>query len=247
VRFIDENKARFGGVEPICRVLRAHGCQIAPSGYYAARARPPGARQVRDEALLADIRRIHAANYGVYGARKVWHELQREGTAVARCTVERLMRRAGLRGVVRGRKVRTTVSDANHERAADRVNRDFTAECPNRTWVADFTYVATWSGIVYVAFVVDVYSRAIVGWNAATNRRTPLVLGALDMGLWRRDRAGRAVEAGLVHHSDAGSQYTSFRFTTHLMTAEIDASIGTVGDALDNALMESTIGLYKSS
>jgi putative transposase len=246
VRFIDENKARFGGVEPICRVLRAHGCQIAPSGYYAAKARPPAARRVRDEALLADIRRIHAANYGVYGARKVWHELQREGTAVARCTVERLMRRAGLCGVVRGRKVRTTVPDADHERAADRVNRDFTAECPNRTWVADFTYVATWSGIVYVAFVVDVYSRAIVGWNAATNKRTPLVLGALDMGLWRRDRAGRAVEAGLVHHSDAGSQYTSFRFTTHLMTADIDASIGTVGDALDNALMESTIGLYKT-
>jgi putative transposase len=201
---------------------------------------------VRDEALLVDIRRIHAANYGVYGARKVWQELQREGTTVARCTVERLMRRAGLFGVVRGRKVRTTVPDPGRERAGDRVNRDFTAECPNRTWVADFTYVATWSGIVYVAFVVDLYSRAIVGWSAATNKRTPLVLAALDMGLWRRDRAGRAVGPGLVHHSDAGSQYTSFRFTTHLVSAEIDASIGTVGDALDNALMESTIDLYKT-
>jgi putative transposase len=246
VRFIDENKARFGGVEPICRVLRQHGCQIAPSGYYAAKARPPAARRVRDEQLLADIHRIHAANYGVYGARKIWGELQREGTTVARCTVERLMRRAGLSGVVRGRKVRTTVAEPGHQRAADRVNRDFTAECPNRIWVADFTYVATWSGIVYVAFVVDVYSRAIVGWSAATNKRTPLVLGALDMGLWRRDRAGRTVGPGLVHHSDAGSQYTSFRFTTHLMTADIDASIGTVGDALDNAMMESTIGLYKT-
>jgi putative transposase len=246
VRFIDENRARFGGVEPICRVLREHGCQIAPSGYYAVKARPPSARQVRDEALLADIGRIHAANYGVYGARKVWHELLREGTKVARCTVERLMRGAGLAGVVRGKKVRTTVPDVAGQRAGDRVNRDFTAECPNRTWVADFTYVATWSGIVYVAFVVDVYSRAIVGWNAASNKRTPLVLGALDMGLWRRDRAGQAVGAGLVHHSDAGSQYTSFRFATHLVEAGLDASIGTVGDALDNALMESTIGLYKT-
>jgi putative transposase len=245
VRFVDEFKARFG-VEPICRVLSEHGCQVAPSGYYAAKARPPSARQVRDEALLVDIGRIHADNYGVYGARKVWHELCREGTKVARCTVERLMRRAGLAGAVRGRKVRTTVPDAAGQRAADRVNRDFTAQCPNRTWVADFTYVATWSGIVYVAFVVDVYSRAIVGWNAASNKRTPLVLGALDMGLWRRDRAGQAVPAGLVHHSDAGSQYTSFRFTTHLVQAGVDASIGTVGDALDNALMESTIGLYKT-
>jgi putative transposase len=246
VRFIDENRARFGGVEPICRVLAQHGWQIAPSGYYAAKARPRSARQLRDEELLERIRGIHAANYGVYGARKVWRELQREGHRVARCTVERLMRQAGLCGVVRGKKVRTTVADPGHQRAGDRVNRDFTAERPNRTWVADFTYVAMWSGIVYVAFVVDVYSRAIVGWTAATNKRTPLVLGALDMGLWRRDRAGRAVGAGLVHHSDAGSQYTSFRFTTHLLAADIDASIGTVGDALDNALMESTIGLYKT-
>jgi putative transposase len=175
----------------------------------------PAARQLRDAALLVDIRRVHAANFGVYGARKVWHELRREGATVARCTVERLMRRAGLRGVVRGRKVRTTVADDRHERAADRVNRNFTAECPNRTWVADFTYVATWSGIVYVAFVVDMYSRVIVGWNAATNKRTSLVLGALDMGVWRRDRAGRAVGPGLVHHSDAGSQGGFNRWSQH--------------------------------
>ncbi|MFD0974077.1 IS3 family transposase, partial [Plantactinospora endophytica] len=139
-----------------------------------------------------------------------------------------------------------TVADPGHERAADLLNRDFTAARPNRCWVADFTHVAGWSGVVYVAFVVDVYSRAIVGWSAATNKRTPLVLAALDMGLWRRDRAGRPVGSGLVHHSDAGSQYTSFRFTTHLLDAGIDASIGSVGDALDNALMESTIGLYKT-
>lgn len=246
MRFIDEHRDRFGGVEPICRVLRWHGWQIAPSGYYAFKARPASARQVRDEQLLADIARVHAGNYGVYGARKIWRQLHREGTRVARCTVERLMRQAGLAGAVRGRKVRTTVADPAGGRAADRVNRDFTANRPNRTWVADFTYVAAWSGIVYVAFVVDVYSRAIVGWSAATNKRTGLVLTALDMGLWRRDRAGHQVGLGLVHHSDAGSQYTSFRFTTHLLIAGIDASVGTVGDALDNALMESTIGVYKT-
>jgi putative transposase len=246
VRFIDEHKARFGGVEPICRVLAGHGFSIAPSTYYKSRAMPPSARAVADEQLLEQIRRVHADNYGVYGARKVWHQLRREGVPVARCTVERLMRRAGLRGVVRGKKIRTTVADPGHERASDLVQRDFSADRPNRCWVADFTHVATFAGVVYVAFVVDVYSRAIVGWSAAMNKRTPLVLDALDMGLWRRDRDGRTVQPGLIHHSDAGSQYTSFRFTTHLVDAGIDASIGTVGDALDNALMESTIGLYKT-
>jgi putative transposase len=246
VKFIDEHKDRFGGVQSICRVLTEHGWQIAPSGYWAAKKRPPSARAVRDAALLADIARIHADNYGVYGARKVWHELHREGHKVARCTVERLMRTAGLAGTRRGRKVRTTTPHPEHERAGDLVNRNFTADRPNRTWVADFTYVATWGGIVYVAFAVDMFSRAIVGWSAATNKRTALVLGALQMALWRRDRDGHIVENGLIHHSDAGSQYTSFRFTAHLVEAGIDASIGTVGDALDNALMESTIGLYKS-
>jgi putative transposase len=246
VRFIDEHKDRFGGVEPICRVLRAHGLQIAPSGYWAAKTRPPSARARRDEHLVELVGKVHAGHYGVYGARKVWHELRRQGHPVARCTVERLMRRAGLVGVVRGRKIATTVREPGHERAGDLVNRDFTAQRPNRTWVADFTHVAAWCGIVYVAFVVDVYSRAIVGWAAATNKRTPLVLNALDMALWRRDRDGHTVRGGLIHHSDAGSQYTSFRFTTHLVASGIDASIGTVGDALDNALMESTIGLYKT-
>jgi len=245
VRFIDEHKDVFG-VGPICRVLSGHGVPIAPSTYYAAKGRPPSARAVRDGQLKAEIMRIWKENYEVYGAYKMWRELNRQGITVARCTTERLMRELGLAGVRRGRKVRTTVRDEGHERAADLLNRDFTASRPNQRWVADFTYVAAWSGIVYVAFVVDVYSRAIVGWSAATHKRTKLVLDALDMALWRRDRAGQPAGPGLIHHSDAGSQYTSFAFTAHLIEAGIDASIGTVGDAYDNALMESAIGLYKT-
>ena len=243
--FIDEHAAVFG-VEPICRVLTEHGCAICPSTYYAARSRPPSTRAIRDAELDEQIRRIHATNYDVYGVRKTWRQLLREGHQVARCTVERRMRALGLEGVRRGKKIRTTTANPGHERADDRVNRDFTAARPNAVWVADFTYVATWCGIVYVAFVVDVHSRAIVGWSASMRKRTPLVLDALDMALWRRRRAGHPAGPGLVHHSDAGSQYTSFRFTAHLMSAGIDASIGTVGDALDNALMESQIGLYKT-
>lgn len=201
--FIDEHRKRFGGVQPICAVLTEHGVTIAPSTYYAAKARPPSARAVRDEQLLAHIRRVHADNYGVYGARKVWHELRREGHQVARCTVERLMRQAGLSGVVRGKKVRTTTRNESHQRSPDLLDRDFTAPAPNHSWVADFTHVASWAGIIYVAFVVDVFSRAIVGWSAAMNKRTKLVLDALDMALWRRDRAGVPVEPGLIHHSDS--------------------------------------------
>ncbi|MER7893479.1 IS3 family transposase [Micromonospora sp. NPDC094482] len=215
-----------------------------PEWLRTAKKRPPSKRQVRDAQLTELVRGIHAANYGVYGgARKVWHELHRQGHQTARCTVERLMRNVGLFGVVRGKKIHTTMADPGHQRAADLLNRVFTAARPNRCWFADFTHVATWSGVVYVAFVVDVYSRATVGWSAAINKRTPLVLTALDMGLFAR--AGQPIGAGLVHHSDAASQYTSFRFTTHLLTAGIDASIGSV-DNLDNALMESTIGLYKT-
>jgi putative transposase len=246
VRFIDEHRERFGGVEPICRVLTEHGAKIAPSTYYAAMSRPASARAVRDGQLRAEITRVWKENYEVYGADKVWLELNRQGVGVARCTVERLMRDLGLHGVRRGKKIRTTVRDERHERAGDLLGRDFTAPAPNRRWVADFTHVAAWSGIVYVAFVVDVYSRAIVGWAAATSKRTKLVLDALQMALWRRDRDGRPAGPGLVHHSDAGSQYTSFAFTAHLIEAGIDGSIGTVGDALDNALMESAIGLYKA-
>ncbi|WP_330310578.1 IS3 family transposase [Streptomyces sp. NBC_00523] len=245
VAFIDEHRQVFG-VEPICRVLTSHGLKIATSTYYAARKRAPSARSVRDAELKTQISRVHADNFSVYGVRKVWRQLHREGIPVARCTVARLMRDLGLQGVRRGRGIRTTVRDDGHDRADDLLGRDFTALRPNERWVADFTYVATWSGIVYVAFVVDVFSRAIVGWSAATSKRAKLVLDALDMALWLRDRAGNTAGPGLIHHSDAGSQYTSFAFTAHLLEAGIDASIGTVGDALDNALMESQIGLYKT-
>ena len=245
MRFIDERKGVFG-VEPICRVLTQHGAPIAPSTYYAAKSRPPSARAVRDAQLKAEITRVWKDNREVYGADKVWLELNRQGVRAARCTTERLMRQLGLQGVRRGKKIRTTVPGKGGQRAGDLLNRDFTAPAPNRRWVADFTYVAAWCGIVYVAFVVDIYSRAVVGWAAATHKRAKLVLDALQMALWRRDRDGHPAGPGLVHHSDAGSQYTSFVFTAHLIEAGVDASIGTVGDALDNALMESTIGLYKT-
>jgi putative transposase len=245
VRFIDEHNGVFG-VEPICRVLAQHGAPIAPSTYYAAKSRPPSPRAVRDEYLKAEITRVWKDNREVYGADKVWLELNRQGIAVARCTIERLMRGLGLQGVRRGKKVRTTTPGTDGHRASDLLRRDFTAPAPNRRWVADFTYVAAWSGIVYAAFVVDIYSRAIVGWSAATHKRTKLVLDALQMALWRRDRDGHPPGPGLIHHSDAGSQYVSFVFTAHLIEAGIGASVGTVGDALDNALMESTIGLYKA-
>jgi putative transposase len=234
------------GVEPICRVLTEHGMPIAPSTYYAAKSRPPSSRAVRDERLRVEITRVWRENFEVYGAEKVWLGLNRQGITVARCTVERLMRELGLCGVRRGRKIRTTTPGKDGQRAGDLLNRDFTAPAPNRRWAADFTYVATWAGIVYVAFVVDIYSRAVVGWSAATHRRAKLVLDALQMALWRRDRSGHPAGPGLIHHSDAGSQYTSFRFTAHLLESGIDASIGTVGDAYDNALMESAIGLYKT-
>jgi transposase InsO family protein len=245
VSFIDEHRDRFGGVEPICRVLTEHGCPIDPSTYYHFHKRPPSMRAVRDAELKALIEQVHRENFGVYGVRKVWRELNRRGQLVARCTVERLMRELGLSGAVRGRKIRTTVADPSAERAPDLVKRNFVASAPNRCWVADFTHVPAYTGTVYVAFVVDTFSRRIVGWSAATNKQTPLVLGALEMGLWQRDRAGQD-RAGLIHHSDAGSQYTSFRLAAHLAGENIAASIGTVGDALDNALMESTIGLYKT-
>jgi putative transposase len=240
--FIDEHRAVYG-IEPVCRAL-----QVAPSTYYAVRERrrSPSARTQRDGELLVEVRRVYAASSGLYGARKVWWQLQREGIVAARCTVERLMRADGLQGVVRGRARRTTIAGERADRPADLVDRDFTASAPNVLWVADFTYVATWSGTVYVAFVIDVFSRRIVGWKADTNMRTGLVLDTLEMALWSRDRAGLPVAAGLVHHNDAGSQYTSFRFSERLIDAGVDASVGSVGDAYDNALAESTIGLYKT-
>jgi putative transposase len=234
------------GVEPTCRGLTSHGLKIATSTYYAAKNRAPSARSVRDAELKTQISRVHTDNFSVYGVRKVWRHLHREGTPAARCTVARLMHDLGLQGALRGKKIRTTIRDDGNERASDLLKRDFTAFRPNQQRVADFTYVAAWSGIVYVAFVVDAYSRGIVGWSAATSKRSKPVLDALGMALWRRYRAATPAATGLVHHYDAGSQYTSFAFTAHLLGACINASIGTVGDALDNALMESQIGLCKT-
>jgi putative transposase len=227
-------------------VLTEFGLKIAPSTYYAALTRPKSARELRDEELMVEIQRVYKENYEVYGAKKMWRQLVREGIQVGRGRVERLMRRSGLTGAVRGKKVRTTVSDQDGVRAADLVKRQFTAGAPNRLWVADFTYVATWAGTVYVAFAIDVFSRKIVGWRASMSKETDLVLDAIDQGLRTCDYRWVDGQDKLIHHSDAGSQYTSFRFTQHLIDAGIDASIGTVGDALDNALAESTIGLYKT-
>ena len=189
---------------------------------------------------------MHGGNYGVYGARKVWLALNREGTPVARCTVERLMRELGLAGARRGKRVRTTRPDAAAGRPADLVRRQFSPARPDRLWVADFTDVPTWAGMVYVAFVIDAYSRRILGWRAAATMKTSLVLDALEQALWTRRRAGAAGLAGLIHHTDAGRQYTSIAFTERLAAAGVSASVGTVGDAYDNALAESVIGLYKT-
>ncbi|MEU2339060.1 IS3 family transposase [Streptomyces sp. NPDC013172] len=248
VAFIDEHRDRFGGVEPICRTLTAHDCKIAPSTYYAHKKRrqTPSARSVRDEALKARIQDVYTSNYRVYGARKIWRELNRQGHGVARCTVERLMRELGIQGAVRGKRVIITIPGGQAERAPDLVDREFVAAAPNRCWVADFTHVKTWSATVYVAFVVDTFSRRIVGWSAASVKETVFVLDALEMAIWQRDRDQQPVQPGeLIHHSDAGSQYTSFKLAEHLDAAGIAASIGSVGDSYD-ALMESTIGLFKT-
>lgn len=235
-RYIDAYHARFG-VEPICKVL-----QVAPSTYYAARRRLPSARWLRDEALKVRLKQVHAAHFGVYGARKLWRQLQREGIAVARCTVERLMHTLGLSGVVRGRHRRTTVPDEVTPRPADLVERHFRAPVPNRLWVADLTYVRTWSGFAYVAFIIDACSRFIVGWHTSRSLRTDLVLTALEQALWAR----KGPFDGLVHHSDRGVQYLSIRYTERLAQAGIATSVGSRGDSYDNALAESVIGLYKA-
>jgi putative transposase len=236
IAYIDRHKDRFG-VEPICRLL-----PIAPSTYYARKQRPPSARAVRDARLKAEIRRVYDDNFGVYGARKVWRQLHREGIPVARCTVERLMGELGLRGAVRGKTHRTTTPDAAAPRPADLVDRDFAAQRPNRLWVADLTYVATWSGFVYVAFVIDAFSRFIVGWQTSRSLRTDLPLDALEMAIWHR----QAQLEGLVHHSDRGSQYLSIRYTERLAEAGAACSVGSRGDSYDNALAETIIGLYKT-
>ncbi len=245
--FIDGHKQRFG-VQPICEVLTEHGVKIAPSTYYARCSRPPSARALRDAQLLPEIVRVHGdreIGRGLYGARKVWHQMRREGIRVPRCQVERLMRQAGLQGARRGRRVKTTRPDPGAVRPPDLVGRNFTATKPNELWIVDFTYVPTWSGMAFTAFVSDVFSRRIVGWRTASAMPTELPLDALEMALWTRARAGQDVD-GVVHHSDAGSQYTSIRYAQRLTDAGALASIGTVGDSYDNAMAESVIGLYKA-
>ncbi|MEV8530218.1 IS3 family transposase [Streptomyces sp. NPDC052000] len=219
---------------------------MAPSTYYAHHKRQaaPAVRTVRDAELKTLIIQAYEANYRVYGARKIWRHLNRQDVAVARCTIERLMRELGITGAVRGKKVITTIPDASAERAPDLVDRDFVAPAPNRCWVADFTHVTTFAGIVYVAFVVVTFSRRIVGWSAATSKETRLVLDALEMALWQRDRAQRPYQKGeLIHHSDAGSQYTSFALADHLDRAGIAASIGSVGSTVLIGLIEPFVGL----
>ena len=240
--FVDEQRATYG-VEPICKAL-----QIAPSGYrrHAARRRNPAldsARARRDATLVTDIERVWQANLQVYGADKVWRQLQREGVTVARCTVERLMRRQGLRGARRGKTVRTTIPAPKAACPQDRVQRQFKADRPNQLWVSDFTYVSTWQGWLYVAFVIDVFARRIVGWRVSRSMHTDFVLDALEQALHAR-QPGQ--DDALIHHSDRGSQYVSIRYTGRLLDAGIEPSVGSTGDSYDNALAETINGLYKA-
>jgi putative transposase len=242
IGFIDDHRKAYG-VEPICRVL-----PIAPSTYHehAAQRRDPSRmsdRAKRDEVLKYKVKRVFESNFGVYGVRKVWWQLLREGIRVARCTVERLMREMGLKGVIRGRTIRTTIGDKATPCPLDHVNRQFHAPAPNQLWLSDFTYVATWSGFVYVAFVIDAYARRIVGWRVSRTAHAGFVLDALEQALHER-RPARG--DGLVHHSDRGSQYVSIRYTDRLATAGIEPSVGSVGDSYDNALAETINGLYKA-
>ena len=242
IAFIDDHRSIYG-VEPICKVL-----PIAPSTYHAhvAQRSDPArtsARAQRDAALCVEIRRVFDANFRVYGVRKVWRQLGREGIAVARCTVARLMRRMGLRGAVRGRTTRTTIPDRAAPCPLDRVQRQFKAPRPNRLWVSDFTYVATWQGFAYVAFVIDAFARRIVGWRVSATAHAGFVLDALEQAVHER----RPVQGGgLVHHSDRGSQYLAIRHTERLAEAGIQPSVGSVGDSYDNALAETVIGLFKT-
>ncbi|MFD6529666.1 IS3 family transposase [Streptomyces sp. NPDC060184] len=244
VAYIDQYKEQFG-VQPICDILAETDAPIAPSTYYAVHTRPPSARSLRDEQLTEEIRRIHADNYGVYGARKIHAALVREGVEVARCTVERLMRGAGLRGVIRAKSPRTTRPAPETDRPADLVERQFTATTPNQLWVADITYIRTFSGWVYAAFVIDVFSRMVVGWQVATSLYTDLALDALEMAIWRRRHTGADL-AGLTHHSDRGVQYRAIRYTERLADEVAVASVGSKGDSYDNALAEAFNSLFKA-
>ena len=242
ISFIDEHRSVLG-VEPICRLL-----PIAPSTYYEVIAKRTdvgrlSARARRDMAMKVEIRRVFNENFQVYGVRKVWRQLQREGFDVARCTVARLMRKMGLQGIIRGKPVKTTLSDKSAPCPLDRVNRHFKAPAPNMLWLSDFTYVATWQGFVYVAFVIDAFARRIVGWRASRTAHAGFVLDALDQALHDRRPVKRG---GLVHHSDRGSQYVSIRYSERLAEAGIEPSVGSVGDSYDNALAETINGLYKA-
>jgi transposase InsO family protein len=242
IAFIDDHRGAYG-VEPICKLL-----PIAPSTYHAhaaKRADPTklSARAKRDQALRPEIARVFAENFEVYGARKVWRQLAREGLPVARCTVERLMGDLGLQGVIRGKPARTTISDKAAPCPLDHVNRQFHAPAPTLLWLSDFTYVSTWSGFVYVAFVIDAYARRIVGWRVSRTAHANFVLDALEQALHERRPPHRT---GLVHHSDRGSQYVSIRYTERLAEAGIEPSVGSVGDSDDNALAETINGLYKA-
>jgi len=242
IAFIDDHRCAYG-VEPICKVL-----PIAPSTYHAHVAKRVdlgklSARTKQDAALRPEIARVFTENFEVYGARKVWRQLQREGVDTARCTVERLMRSMRLQGVIRGKSLRTTISDKAARCPLDHVNRQFSAAHPNALWVSDFTYVATWTGFVYVAFVIDAYARRIVGWRVSRQAHASFVLDALEQALHERRPAHRG---GLVHHSDRGSQYVSIKYTERLAQAGIEPSVGSVGDSYDNALAETINGLYKA-
>jgi putative transposase len=244
VDYLDAHKDRFG-VEPVCAVLKDAGVQIAPSTYYAARTRPPSARSLTDAATTREIERVHAANFGVYGVRKIHAELHRQGHPVARCTVARLMRAADLRGISRVTGPRTTVPGTGPDTRPDLVDRAFTATGPDQLWVADITYCRTFSGWVYAAFVIDVFSRRVVGWQLSRSLRTDLALDALEMGIWTRRRAGRNL-SGLIHHSDKGVQYVAVRYTQRLAEAGAVASVGSTGDSYDNALAEAFNSLFKA-
>jgi putative transposase len=244
VAFIDSQKQEHG-VQPVLQALQDTPAQIAPSTYYAAKTRPLSARSVRDDALTARIEQIHHENYDVYGARKIWHELHRQGLPVARCTVERLMRGCGLRGLLRDKSPRTTRPAAEAGRPADLVKRNFTAQHPNQLWVADLTYVRTSVGWVYAAFVLDAHSRLIVGWQVATSLYTDLALDALKMAVWRRENQGAELHK-LVHHSDRGVQYRAIRYAQRLAEAGAVASVGSKGDSYDNAMAEAFNSLFKA-